>query len=310
MQQYPSIDELAIESATLTIGIFDGVHRGHQQVLGQLISGARQSSRPSAVLTFDPHPATVLGGKAAFKTLNTPEERAEILASFGIDILINQTFDRVLANQTAEDFMRRVHDHLGLRHLVIGYDTALGRDRQGNAARLTEIGRTLGYTVESVPPLADDKGIISSTRIRAAVAAGEVTRAAADLGRYFFVTGPVVHGDGRGHILNIPTANVQIPAHKLIPANGIYACWAWMEGKRFPAAVNVGVRPTFTPDLPSPAVEAYILDFNRSIYGLRVKVEFVQFLRPEEKYSSVEKLLDQIRKDVENTRIVLSKTAM
>ncbi len=308
MQQYSSIDELAMENAWLTIGIFDGVHRGHQKVLRQLLSEAHRNGSTSVVLTFDPHPAVILGGRSDFRTLNTPAERAEILASLGPDILINQTFDRALANQTAEEFMQRLCGHLGLRGLVVGYDTALGRGRQGNATRLAEIGQRLGYEVESVPPLADERGIISSTRIRAAVAAGDVSSAAADLGRYFCVAGPVVHGDGRGHILNIPTANIHFPAGKLIPANGIYACWAWLEGTRYQAAVNVGVRPTFTPDLPAPAVEAHLLDFDRSIYGQNVKVEFVRFLRPEEKYSKVEKLLDQIRKDIGNTREVLSKT--
>ena len=305
MQQYQSIEELAIENAWLTIGIFDGVHRGHQQVIKRLISGAHENGSPSVVLTFEPHPAVVLGGKLDFKSLNTPAERASILASFGVDILINQTFDRALADQTAEEFMRRASRQLGLRHLVIGYDTALGRGREGNAARLTEIGRTLGYMVESVPPLADEKGIISSTRIRAAVIAGDVTGAAAGLGRCFFVAGPVVHGDGRGHTINIPTANIKAPSGKLIPANGIYACWAWVEGKKYLAAVNIGVRPTFTPDLPAPAVEAYLLDFNRSIYGVEVKLEFVQYLRPEEKYPSVEKLLEQIHRDIEKTREIL-----
>ncbi len=130
--------------------------------------------------------------------------------------------------------------------------------------------------------------------------------AAADLGRNFFVAGPVVHGDGRGHTINIPTANVQVPPGKLIPANGIYACWAWVEGQRFQAAVNVGVRPTFTPDLPAPKVEAYLLDFNRSIYGMEVKIEFVRYLRPEEKYPNVKELLDQIHLDIEKTRQVLA----
>ena len=265
MQQYQSIDELSIENAWLTIGVFDGVHLGHQQVLRQLIAGAHENDFPSVVLTFSPHPAVVLGGKPDFKCLNTSEERAEILANLGVDILITQTFNRALADQTAEQFMERVSRSLGLRHLVIGYDTALGRGREGNAARLTEIGQKLGYTVESIPAVRDDQGIISSTRIRAAVLAGDMALAARDLGRYFFVVGPVIHGDGRGHTIDIPTANIQVPAGKLIPANGIYACWAWVEGKRHQAAVNVGVRPMFTPDLAVPMVEAHLLDFDRII---------------------------------------------
>jgi riboflavin kinase/FMN adenylyltransferase len=306
MRQFRSIDKPAIENAWLTIGVFDGVHLGHQQVLWRLISGADKNGSPSVVLTFDPHPAVVLGGKTDFKCLTTPQERADILCSLGVDIVITQTFDRLLADQTAEQFMQRLKNSLGLRHLVIGYDTALGKGRAGNASRLTEIGRQLGYTVESIPPLKDERGIISSTRIRAFIATGDVTSAASDLGRYYSVSGPVVHGDGRGQTINIPTANVHIPSGKLIPANGIYACWAFVEDKRYMAAVNVGIRPMFTPDLPAPMVEAHLLDYSEALYGRELRLEFVEYLRPEKVYPSVKALVRQIQKDIEKTRLILS----
>jgi riboflavin kinase/FMN adenylyltransferase len=306
MRQFRSIDESAIENAWLTIGVFDGVHLGHQQVLWRLISGADKNGSPSVVLTFDPHPAVVLGGKTDFKCLTTPQERADILCSLGVDIVITQTFDRLLADQTAEQFMQRLKNSLGLRHLVIGYDTALGKGRAGNASRLTEIGRQLGYTVESIPPLKDERGIISSTRIRAFIATGDVTSAASDLGRYYSVSGPVVHGDGRGQTINIPTANVHIPSGKLIPANGIYACWAFVEDKRYMAAVNVGIRPMFTPDLPAPMVEAHLLDYSEALYGRELRLEFVEYLRPEKVYPSVKALVRQIQKDIGKTRLILS----
>ena len=305
MQHFHSLDDIHLDNAWLTIGVFDGVHRGHQEVLRRLVSGARDNGSPAVVLTFTPHPAVVLGGKTDFKCLTTPEERSELLESLGADAVITQTFSRSLADQTAEEFMRRLTRTLGLRCLIIGYDTALGRGREGNAARLTEIGQELGYLVQTVPPLMDEAGILSSTRIRAFVATGNLPAAASDLGRYFFVTGPVVHGDGRGHTINIPTANVQVPTGKLIPANGVYATWAWVEGKRYLAATNVGVRPMFTPDLPSPIIEAHLLDFSHDLYGKQVKLEFVEYLRPEEKYSSVEALLEQIRRDIEKTRKIL-----
>jgi riboflavin kinase/FMN adenylyltransferase len=306
MRQFRSIDEPAIENAWLTIGVFDGVHLGHQQVLWRLISGADKNGSPSVVLTFDPHPAVVLGGKTDFKCLTTPQERADILCSLGVDIVITQTFDRLLADQTAEQFMQRLKNSLGLRHLVIGYDTALGKGRAGNASRLTEIGRQLGYTVESIPPLKDERGIISSTRIRAFIATGDVTSAASDLGRYYSISGPVVHGDGRGQTINIPTANVHIPSGKLIPANGIYACWAFVEDKRYMAAVNVGIRPMFTPDLPAPMVEAHLLDYSEALYGRELRLEFVEYLRPEKVYPSVKALVRQIQKDIGKTRLILS----
>jgi riboflavin kinase/FMN adenylyltransferase len=227
------------------------------------------------------------------------------LESFGVDGVITQTFDRALASQTAEEFMRRVARTLGLRRLLIGYDTALGRGREGNAARLTEIGKELGYTVQVVPPLKDEAGILSSTRIRAAVAAGNVSAAASELGRYFFVAGPVIHGDGRGQALNIPTANIQVPVGKLIPANGIYATWAWVDRKKYPAATSIGIRPTFTPKESVSHVEAHILDFKKDLYGQEIKLEFVARLRDEMKFPSVEGLLEQIRRDIEKTREIL-----
>jgi len=300
-----SLDGLALQNTWLTIGIFDGVHRGHQEILRRLVSGAHEEGSPAVVLTFTPHPAVVLGGKTDFKCLTTPGERVELLESLGVDGVITQTLDRALASQTAEEFMRRLARTLGLRRLLIGYDTALGRGREGNAARLTEIGKELGYTVQVVPPLKDEVGIISSTRIRAAVAAGNVSAAASDLGRYFFVAGPVIHGDGRGQALNIPTANIQVPAGKLIPANGIYATWAWVDGKKYPAATSIGVRPTFTPEESVSHVEAHLLDFKRDLYGQLIKLEFVEYLRPEEKFPSAEGLLEQIQRDIEKTREIL-----
>lgn len=307
MQQYHSLDSIRLQNAWLTIGIFDGVHRGHQQILRPLVSGAHAAGEPAVVLTFSPHPAVVLGGKSDFKYLTTFEERLELLGSFGVDIVITQTFDRLLADQTAVAFMRRLSQTLDLHHLVIGYDTALGRGREADAARLTEIGKEQGYSVQVVPALADAAGVISSTRIRRAILAGNVSAAASDLGRPFSITGPVIHGDGRGHSINIPTANIQIPPDKIMPAYGIYACRARVNGQPHLAAASLGVRPTFyDTNLPAPTIEAHLLDFNQNLYGQAVKLEFIEYLRPEERYDSVEALLEQIGRDIERTRKVLT----
>lgn len=306
MQYYQSLDDIRLQNTWLTIGIFDGVHRGHQVILRSLVSGAHAAGDPAVVLTFTPHPAIVLGGKTDFKCLTLPDERAALLGSFGVDGVITQTFDQALAEQTAEEFMRRLSRNLGLRRLFIGFDTALGRGREGNAARLTEIGKALGYTVQPVTPLKEAAGIISSTRIRAAVSAGNVSAAAYDLGRFYSITGPVVHGDGRGHTLNLPTANIQIPAGKLLPAYGIYATRAWVGGQAFAAATSLGVRPTFyNGEPPAPTIEAYLLDFNRDLYGHPVSLEFVEYLRPEGKFPTIQALMEQIQKDIAQTRIKL-----
>jgi riboflavin kinase / FMN adenylyltransferase len=196
---YHSLDELKLKKAWLTVGVFDGVHRGHQELIRRLVTGAHAAKAPSVVLTFEPHPAVVLGGQSDFKCLTTVAERAALLDSLGVDEVITMTFDRALADETAEDFMGSVSRALGLRALLIGYDTALGRGREGNAARLEEIGRQLRYRLEVVPPVHADGEVISSTRIRARLAVGDVAAATGFLGRPYFFSGPVIHGDGRGH---------------------------------------------------------------------------------------------------------------
>ncbi len=306
MTHYPSLDGLKLQNIWLTIGIFDGVHLGHRTLLARLVDGAHNERCQAVVLTFTPHPAIVLGGQADFKCLTTPEERAALLGDLGVDAVITQTFDRPFADQTAEEFMRRVARTLGLRHLVIGYDTALGRGREGDAARLTELGRGLGYAVETVEPVRQVERIISSSAIRSQVRAGAVAEAAKALGRWYALAGTVVHGDGRGRHINIPTANIDYPGEKLIPANGIYATWAWVGGERHPAATNIGINPTFTPHKQTTNIEAHLLDFHRDLYGQEVKLEFVARLRDEMKFPSVDALIEQIHADIKETRNILN----
>ena len=308
MTHYRSLDEIKLKKAWLTVGVFDGVHLGHQELIHRLVSAAHSAKAPAVVLTFDPHPAVVLGGLSEFKCLTTVDERAALLDSLGVDEIVTMTFDRTLADETAEDFMRRVSKALGLRTLLIGYDTALGRGREGNAARLAEIGRQLRYRLEVVPPVHADGEVISSTRIRARLAVGDVAAAAGFLGRPYVLRGPVIHGDGRGRKINIPTANIQLPSEKVIPANGVYACWAWVGGEKHAAVTNIGTRPTFTPDEFQPHVEAHLLDFQREIYTQEVRLEFVARLRPEQKFPSVPALLEQIQADITSSRAILGSS--
>ncbi|MEW6240773.1 MAG: bifunctional riboflavin kinase/FAD synthetase [Chloroflexota bacterium] len=305
MQHFRSLDDVSIESSWLTVGVFDGVHRGHQAILSQLTAGAHENGAPAVVLTFHPHPAAVLGGRD-IKCLTTPDERADLLAAHGVDILVTERFTRDLSTVSAYDFMARLTRRLGLRHLLIGYDFALGRGREGNAARLTEIGRELGYGVEVVPAVGDESGVVSSTAIRKLVSVGDVGEAAQLLGHPYGLRGPVVHGDGRGRRIDVPTANIDPPRGKVIPANGIYACWARLGEARYRAATNVGIRPMFTPHLEEALVEAYLLDFDGDIYGQELHLEFIARLRDEMKFPSVEALVEQIWRDVERTRKILS----
>ena len=299
-----SLNELHLKDSWLAIGVFDGLHRGHQKIIGKLTEGAHAKRVPAVVLTFWPHPAFVLGG-GEVKSLTTPDERADLLASFGADVVLTHPFDSVVADLSAREFMERLKEHLGISHLLMGYDFALGKGREGNATRLAELGREMDYTTEVIEAVSDESGVISSTEIRKLVSVGNMSDAAKLLGRNYSLRGPVIHGDGRRRKFEIPTANIDYPKDKVIPANGIYAAWAWMDGRKYMSAVNIGINPTFTPDKQTPNLEAYILDFKRDIYGKDVRIEFVERLRDELKFDSVKTLVEQIQKDVVRVREVL-----
>ena len=305
MQHYLSLAEANLKNAWLTIGVFDGIHRGHQAILNRLTAGAHADGAPAVLLSFDPHPANVLSGRD-LRLLTTPSERADLAASLGVDVVVTEPFTRALAETSAHDFMAGLHQHLGLKHLLIGYDFALGKNREGNAQRLAELGREMGYSVDVVSAIGDESGVISSTEIRKLISVGNVSEAAKLLGRNYSISGPVIHGDGRGRRINIPTANIGYPESKILPPNGIYACWAHVDGQRVMAATNIGFNPTFTPDKRTANLEAHLLDFDRDIYGQPVTVEFVSRLRDELKYNSVDALVAQIHKDIAETRRILA----
>jgi riboflavin kinase/FMN adenylyltransferase len=306
MQHYHSLEEVSVKNAWLTIGVFDGVHRGHREIIRKLITDAHADNSPAVVLTFDPHPTSVLTGQD-IKYLTTPNERKDLLETLGVDMVITQLFTRDLSTATAQEYMSRLKQTLDLKHLVIGYDFALGKGREGNAARLTEIGRALNYTVEVIDAVTNKSGVISSTEIRKLVTAGHVPEAAELLGYHYALSGPVIHGDGRGHSIKIPTANIDYPKRKVMPANGIYVCWATVGARspKFMAATNIGFNPTFTPERQVPSLETYLLDFDHNIYGRQVKLEFVARLRDELKFNSVEALLERIHDDINKTREML-----
>jgi riboflavin kinase/FMN adenylyltransferase len=307
MQHYHSPEEVSAHNTWLTIGVFDGVHRGHREIIRKLTTDAHANNAPAVVLTFDPHPATVLSGRE-IKCLTTPEERADLLGSLGVDIVITQRFTRDLSTATAFEYMSRLKQTLDLKHLMIGYDFALGKGREGNANRLTEIGRELDYSVEVIDALSDESGVISSTEIRKLVGTGNVSEAAKLLGYNYVLSGKIIRGAERGRTLNFPTANIDYPIQKVTPSNGIYAGWAHIGNRsaKFMAATNIGFNPTFTPDRQTPSLEAYLLDFDRDIYGQEVKLEFISHIRDEVKFNSVETLIEKIHEDVKRTRELLA----
>jgi riboflavin kinase/FMN adenylyltransferase len=305
MNQSSSLEAVSLQDSWLTIGVFDGVHRGHQEIIRQLIAGAHLNGAPAVLLTFSPHPARVLAGKD-IPCLTTPAERAEILASLGLDELITLPFTRETAARSAEDFIVELKTRLGLKKLLIGYDFALGKNRAGDFQRLSELGRQLDFETRAVDAIRLNGEILSSTLIRQSLLDGAVALAAEKLGRCYTLTGPIVPGDARGRTIGIPTANVEFPAEKVVPANGVYACRAWVDGQRHSAVTNIGVRPTFTSGDVATRVETHLLDYSADLYGKILRLEFVERLRGEQKFTSVEALVAQIRADISRARQILS----
>jgi len=305
MRHLRSLKGISLGKTWLTIGVFDGIHRGHQEIIKALTAGAHSTGASAVVLSFYPHPAAVLGKRARLKYLSPPDEKADLLAACGVDLLITHPFDRQVSVLSPEAFLANIRQHLDLQNLLVGYDFALGKDRIGDAAYLKKMGSKDGYAVQQFTPLQDDEGIISSSRVRETLADGNVVAANRLLGHPYALTGNVIHGDGRGRKLNIPTANIEISPEKAIPANGVYACYVYVDGVKHLAVTNVGIRPTFTPDKAEANIEAHLLGFDRDLYDQVLRLEFIEHLRPEKKFNGVDELLAQIHADIEKAREIL-----
>jgi riboflavin kinase / FMN adenylyltransferase len=296
------------EDSVVTIGSFDGVHRGHQALIKEVRAAAAQAQRAAVVITFFPHPSVVLG-RARPYYLTAPEEKLVQLNQTGVDVLIELPFTRETAQVRAAEFVEQLQRHVRLRALWIGHDFALGYQREGDAVFLTKLGQARGFTVHAVEPLTNGGEIISSSNIRLALRAGDVTHAAKLLGRPFRLSGKVVPGDGRGKTIGVPTANLDVWQEHAIPANGVYACRAWVGHIPHRAAINIGTRPTVTDD-KRRTVEAHLLDFDKDLYGLNVALDFVGRLRGEQKFASVPELVLHIKADIEMTRYLVSDNVL
>jgi riboflavin kinase/FMN adenylyltransferase len=305
MQYFRTLDPIHVENSWVTIGSFDGVHLGHQRIIRQLVADTQANHQPVVVITFFPHPAVVLGKSSNGGYLTTPEERADLLGSLGVDYVITLPFTRELSTLTALEFMKMLTDHLQISHLFVGYDFALGRQREGNVERLREIGAQLGYQLTVFEPVESGSLPISSSQIRQLIRAGKVKQAAELLGRLYAVEGTVVHGDGRGKLLGFPTANIDYWEQRVMPATGIYATWVTVDGKRCRSVTNFGLRPTFENTPPAPLLETHIMDFSDDLYGKQLHLEFSAFLRPEKKFASVEELILQMNRDKQDAWEVL-----
>jgi riboflavin kinase/FMN adenylyltransferase len=291
----------------VTIGVFDGVHRGHQEIIGHTVERARQAGIASVVVTFDPHPSEVVRPGSHPAILTEATRKAELIEALGVDVLCVIPFTVDFSHLSAETFVHDVLvEHLHASAVVVGDNFRFGHKAAGDVGLLTRLGRTFGFTVEGAPLVSTDATDLSSTYIRSCVDAGDVVAAAAALGRPHRLEGIVVRGDRRGREIGFPTANLSLAPHVAVPADGVYAAWLARRGNRGSerAAVSIGSNPTFSGR--ERRVEAYILDFDGDLYGERLALDFAVRLREQRTYDGIGPLVDQIEKDVAETRTVLN----
>lgn len=312
MKIYQDINDFTkISNAVVTIGTFDGVHIGHQKIISRLSEIARQADGETVILTFFPHPRMILHPEdKAIKLINTIAEKAERLAELGIDHLIITPFSRDFSNQTPEEYVRDILvDKIGTKHIVIGYDHRFGKDREGGLSELQKFSQDFGFDVEEIPEQDINDVAVSSSKIRKAILSGDVGTARDFLGYAFHLTGKVIKGDQIGRTLGFPTANLFVEeTYKLIPADGIYAVELIIDPesgdpRTASGMAYIGDRPTING--MSRNIEVNIFDFNEDIYGIAVRIKFLNFIRGDQKFNSLDELKDQLVKDEKAVRSLL-----
>ncbi len=294
------------KETVVTVGVFDGVHQGHRHLLRQVVEVAGNQYTPT-VVTFSNRPITVLNPGTEPSYLTTLDQRVELIKQQGIELVVCLEFTLQLAQVTAEDFAKSLADSLNMKGLVLGPDSALGKDRQGDLGFMQKQGERLGFWARSVESLEIEGQPVKSRRIREAVANGNLSVCPELLGRNHHLSGTVVLGDQRGRTLGFPTANIEVDDKLLLPGDGIYATWAIIDGKRHQAATSIGIRPTF--GLTQRLVEVFIMDFSDDLYGKTVGVEFIKKVRDQEKFDGLDALIKQINQDVDDCRQVLDRNA-
>lgn len=296
------------KSSVVTVGTFDGVHLGHQKILSVLVNKAKERDLQPIVVTFNPHPQEVVGIKnnKPIRILTPLEKKVTLLESNLVERILVLSFDEHLASMSYIDFVRKILlDKLHMQLMVVGHDHALGKGRQGKWKELNDLGKTDGFDLCRVEPFILEGNRVSSTLVRNSLMEGKVSETAKMLGRFYSIEGHVVEGDKRGRTMNFPTANI-LPdtANIRLPHFGVYAVNVFWNGKTLKGMMNIGNRPTFCCD--DVTVEVNIFDFNNDIYGDLLKVEFVQWIRPEKKFSGVEELIGQLKKDEIECRKILN----
>ena len=291
-------------SSVVTLGNFDGIHIGHQELIRMVISRARAIGGTSVVVTFRPHPLKILAPDRCPPLISIYEEKIRLIEQLGIDVLVKIPFSLEFAKMTPRDFAGNVLAHLlGSKEIFVGYNYRFGKGREGNIETLRKFGKEFGFTVREVEQISLGSEEISSTRIRQFLREGRVADASRLLGRTYAITGVVSRGDGRGRTLGFPTANIA-PKHTIIPSNGVYAVRVLVREKTYNGIVNIGMRPTFNTN--RLAIEVHLFDFDEDIYGEEITVYFVHKIREETKFVSAAELQQQIAKDISGAHTILA----
>src|SRR6202030_2499247 len=304
MKVLRAIDELSSlpGSTHLAIGVFDGLHVGHQAVIGRALESARQSSGHAVVVTFDPHPVRVLRPEKAPRLLTSTRHKVKLIEKLGVDAVLLLEFTLEFSKTAPEIFIEKLAQAAQhLNQICVGQEWTFGANRSGSIRLLEKMAPKLGFHVASVAPISVDQRVVSSTLIRSAVEGGDLQSAAKYLGRDFTILGTVTQGRQLGRRLGFPTANLQ--AHnELFPPDGVYAAKAWFREQEYGGVVNIGIRPTIENESGERALELHLFDFDQQIYGEDIEVAFVQYLRAEQKFAGVDELRGQIRRDAERAR--------
>jgi len=285
--------------------MFDGVHKGHQYLIGCLKEAAARQGFASGVITFTNHPRSVMRPDVRVPLLTTPEDRLRLISEQGVDLVVPLSFTPDRSYLRAREFVELLRDTLNMRGLVVGPDFAFGYQREGTAELLTQLGKEMDFTVEVVEPVKFEDRIVSSTAVRACVQEGKMGDAAWMLTRPFILAGFVVEGDRRGRQIGFPTANVDIEPSIITPADGTYATWTQADGKTYASATNIGFRPTFGGG--GRQVETHLFDYSGDLYNARIRVAFARKLRDEVKFNGVDALVKQLHEDVAQAKVVLAE---
>ncbi|MCE7060579.1 bifunctional riboflavin kinase/FAD synthetase [Dyadobacter sp. CY343] len=303
MKIYHSLDSFSkLEYGVVTSGTFDGVHLGHHKILSRLLEISRQSGGESVVLTFWPHPRTVVSEDSqGLQMLSTIDEKIELFAKLGIHHLLIIPFTRAFSELSSDEFIQQILvDRIGTKKLVIGYDHRFGRNREGSFEFLQKNCANYGFEVEEIPREDIEDTAISSSRIRKALVTGHIEEANGLLGRPYTLSGTVVKGKQLGRTIGFPTANLFLhESYKLVPMNGVYVIYATHQGSRYKGMLNIGVRPTVDGTIRT--IEAHLFDFDKEIYGEDLTLELLHYLRPEQKFDGLDLLVKQIKIDREST---------